>query len=267
MIVLVLAIALATPAPLASGPAGHDYAHETTTQLIDDLVEVGDEAPGASSLGDFDGFLATDETLEPTVMRTGAQAPVVPGAMRELVRRGPAALGALVAHIDDRRPTHLKTGGDAMLQRAYMDEYEDSDHRFSSNWCFGSDCKHGPPDPVPDDGYTVKVGDLCFTIIGNIVNRRLIATRYQPSGLFFVNSPVHSPALAQRVRTDWGDRDADSLEASLIRDIEQARNRYEANRALVRLKFYFPDAYRSLTGVALERRKAFEARLSRPPSH
>jgi hypothetical protein len=265
MISLILGLALA--APPQSAPA-RDYAHETTEQLIDDLIEVGDEAPGASSLGDFDGFLATDETLEPTVLRMGARAPVVPGAMRELVRRGPAALGQLVFHIDDKRPTHLKTGGDGMLMgRMYVDEYEDRDHHFSSNWCFGKDCKTVPSDAPPEDGYTVKVGDLCFTIIGNIVNRRLVATRYQPTGLFFVNSPVHTPALAQHVRADWGNTDALGVEASLIRDVEGAGIQFEANRALARLKFYFPEAYRSLSGVALERRNAFEAQQSRPPRY
>jgi len=41
--------------------------------------------------------------------------------------------------------------------------------------------------------YTVKVGDVCYAIIGQIVNRSLMAVRYQPSAGLVINSPIEMP--------------------------------------------------------------------------
>ena len=50
--------------------------------------------------------------------------------------------------------------------------------------------------------YTVKVADVCYTLIGQIVNRHLLAVRYQSSGGPIVNSPLEAPSLAEKVRKD-----------------------------------------------------------------
>jgi hypothetical protein len=56
---------------------------------------------------------------------------------------------------------------------------------------------------VNNGPYNVKVGDVCFVIIGQIVNRPYQAVRYQPSGSVVVNSPTHDPILAKEVREIW----------------------------------------------------------------
>ncbi len=40
--------------------------------------------------------------------------------------------------------------------------------------------------------YTIKVGDVCYVLIGQIVNRRLWALEYVPTLIVVVTSPVHS---------------------------------------------------------------------------
>jgi hypothetical protein len=55
-----------------------------------------------------------------------------------------------------------------------------------------------------DGRYTVKVGDVCYVLIGQIVNRQLVAVRYQPTAGLIVNSPIEVPPLAEKVKNDWG---------------------------------------------------------------
>jgi hypothetical protein len=89
-----------------------------------------------------------------------------------------------------------------------------------------------------------------------------------------VNSPVEFPALAEKVRTDWKDADAELLRSSLLADIHGANRHALANEsvddlmtvfsALQRLRLYSPDTYRALTGSDLKKRKAYEAQT---PKH
>jgi hypothetical protein len=121
--------------------------------------------------------------------------------------------------------------------------------------------------------YTVKVGDVCYVLIGQIVNRQLLAVRYQPSAGLVVNSPIEAPVLAEKVREDWGHADVETLRASLLADIRAAshprgisRAEYTerfVNPALERLRQYFPDTYGSLYGDDLNKRREFEKQNAR----
>ena len=143
--------------------------------------------------------------------------------------------------------------------------------------CSGDDmCFAGRDFRTP---YTIRIGDVCFTLIGQIVNRALVAARYQPTGFVMVNSPVETPSLAERVARDWAGTGADALKASLLADLhakphgpppqgpksegdaqdEAAMLRsYVYPGALRRLRFYFPDAYAALSGEDLATKQAFE---------
>ena len=56
--------------------------------------------------------------------------------------------------------------------------------------------------------YSVKVGDVCFVIIGQIVGRAYLAVRYQPTAIIVINSPVEEKALAKAVRDVWSSTNA-----------------------------------------------------------
>jgi hypothetical protein len=119
---------------------------------------------------------------------------------------------------------------------------------FGGNW-FGDeyDPRNGPRQSTLDDlenhfvgSYTVRVGDLCYVIIGQIVNRELHAVRYQPSFCVVVNSPVEHPELAETVRKDWEGLTREEHRQMLI---EESRGRsWREESALIRLRFYYPDA-------------------------
>jgi hypothetical protein len=117
--------------------------------------------------------------------------------------------------------------------------------------------------------YLVKVGDVCFVLIGQIVNRNLTAVRYEPPGGLIVNSPIETPSLGERVRADWDNLDAQGHEASLLADIKASPNMSYFRGGLAQLRFYYPNAYATLSGEEAEKRDAFEieekmARAARP---
>ncbi len=201
--------------------------------------------------------------------------------MRELVRRGLSALPELIKHVDDTRPTKLKVGNDDsggsshqvgvdfFMFSYFSDEYEPR----LLHWPDEKERKRSRQMEKSFQGrYTVKVGDVCYVLIGQIVNRHLLAVRYQPSAGLVVNSPIEAAALAEKVRSEWGNGDAETLRASLLSDI-RATNRPKRisraayttrfiNPALERLRLYFPDAYNTLKGDDLRKRKEFEAQGS-----
>ncbi len=87
--------------------------------------------------------------------------------------------------------------------------------------------------------YTLKVGDLCFVAIGQIVGRNLVALRYRPTACLVINSPVETPILARRVREDWGGLTAEAHRESLTRNALAPGRGHEL--AVTRLMWYFPD--------------------------
>jgi len=109
----------------------------------------------------------------------------------------------------------------------------------------------------------VTVGDACYFLIGQIVNRELAAVRYQPTGGIIVNSPVKRPALAARVRRDWVGLDSAGLRASLLDDLRAESELYDYGSALTRLRFYYPDAYAGLSGADLQKRRPSRRRRRR----
>jgi hypothetical protein len=176
--------------------------------------------------------------------------------MRELVRRGAQALPVLIAHLEDKRSSKLSVGGSIFhggfyTFQLYQEEY-DPRSPTSASWTENMD------GPGFTDPYVVKVGDLCYAIIGQIVNRNFLAVRYQPTGGLIVNSPIERPDLAGWVRRDWGNLDAQKHQASLLADVESSRIEVRVNPALARLRFYYPMAYQALTGESRRKRDAFE---------
>jgi hypothetical protein len=256
-----------------------DYSKRSTTQLIDDLAKIDSQSPGIDSAAVYRGFIPDDNPGSFVMGVLGVAPPKVPPPMLELVRRGPLALPELVKHVGDKRPTKLQVGNkdsDSSTHQVGVDYFwwtafgEEYDPRLR-NVLTEEELKSQPrKSDLPawknfQGRYTVKVGDVCYVLIGQIVSRHLLAVRYQPSAGLVVNSPIETPALAEKVRRDWGNADAEMLKASLLTDIrvkndEKGINQsfYSINPALQRLRLYFPDAYNTLQGDDLTRKKQFE---------
>src|SRR5258708_2776057 len=87
--------------------ADKDYAKASLEQLVDDLATIDHAAPGISEMADYGAFIADNAPAKFEGGVLGVPAPSSPRQMRELVRRGVAALPILISHLDDRRPTRL----------------------------------------------------------------------------------------------------------------------------------------------------------------
>ncbi len=252
-----------------SAAAADDYSKKSVSQLIDDLTQIDSEALGIADYAMYGTFLANDAAISLKLSAFGVPSSRIPPQMRELVRRGPLALPELIKHLDDRRPTKWEVGNkpgyspsqiprDAYWWTDFSDEYDPrssrpSDERLHEKLGTGK----GPMMKEFEGRYAMKVADICYTLIGQIVNRRLVGVHAQPSAGLMVNSPIEAPVLAEEVRNDWGKADAEELRASLLADLRATEQRFH-NSALERLRLYFPDAYNALEGDDLKKKKQFE---------
>jgi len=98
------------------------------------------------------------------------------------------------------------------------------------------------PEEVDTHSYDIRVGDLCFNIIGQIVNRRFLCVRYQPSAIVIVNSPVLCPDLLDAVRKEWSNTTREKLRDSLVGDVATPASSTQTAAALDRLARDFPEA-------------------------
>jgi hypothetical protein len=211
-----------------------------TEELIDRLQDEATEGMGTHSTAWAEGFLATDEEPRFRGGILGSAKPAASPVMKELVRRGLAALPELLDHLTDPRPTHLvvklpfgRFGG-----MWHSNEYET---RSAGDEPPGVNSGDNGERFIADGEYRVRVRDLCYVAVGQIVNRRFVAVRYQPSACIVINSPVETPELAAAVRADWADLTAVEHERSLLRDARE-ESKSSADAALKRLRFYYPQA-------------------------
>jgi len=226
-------------------------------KLIDDLMLIDSQAPGLHGTATVNGFIAEDKPLQFGGGVLGSPAPTVPPAMRELVRRGVAALPQLIEHLGDKRPTKLTIGKDFFLFREFGNGYDPRIRLTQMPYV-----PQGSKQKYFAGGYTVKVGDVCYAIIGQIVGRNLLPVRYQPSAGLIINSPIESPELIDLVKKDWSGLDEKAHKASLAADAQFGEHIWVFGPALARLRFYYPVDYvqYSLRGDIKKHLEEFEAR-------
>jgi hypothetical protein len=271
---------------VASGRSyvGTDYSQKSVAELIDDLTQIDSESIAINTVYLRAGFIAyeTPDSLRAT--RYGVL-PDAPPQMRELVRRGPLALPELIEHLDDKRLTKLDVGGprpgnpSVFYGKAFGDAYSPR-IRESQQSVRDSQRSGLNPSSTPKSftTYTLRVGDICYALIGQIVSRQLRAVQPIPSGFLTVNSPLMAPVLIEKIRTDWGKGEAETLKASLMADIHGTSGPFQnihtekedlyteivVNPALRRLRLYFPDTYNALAGDDLARKLEFERQDAAP---
>jgi hypothetical protein len=202
------------------------------SELIDKLQEESDQGVGFHATAWTSGFMAVDQEPQFGGGIIGSRKPVTSPVMRELVRRGVDALPGLLEHLSDKRMTKVRIGTKFIISMWHSDEYsprQRDPQKQPRGVNSGKESAEGFFDRL-------RVGDLCYVAIGQIVNRNLSAIRYQPSSCLVINSPVQTPALAAAVRKDWAGLTADQHRRSLSEDASTGNS-----RALLRLWFYYPD--------------------------
>lgn len=208
------------PSP-ASTPAGAEI-----DELIASLAEI--DAPDIGFSGTLQGFdFAPLEDLSRIGVFTWTEHGLTRSkAFRKLVELGPLALPHLLRALDDKTPTRLVIKHEWFMGMMWFAQELDgnsahpTEKRVLANWQDEDDFES----MQTAGSYTVKVGDICFVAIGQIVGREYSAVRYQMTACIVINSPVERPKLARAVREIWSAGDArQALLDSLLIDYSVQR--------------------------------------------
>ena len=187
--------------------------------------------------------------------------------MSALVAYGPKALPFLLAALDDETPTklilthdHSDLGG-----MFFSDEEGASNNAREGQAIYAFPMRSRREQSIRED-YPVTVGDVCFTIIGQIVARPYMAIQYQTTAITIINSPVHNHQLSGEVRLLWTSTNAaQTLLTSLLYDFSTNRDSSSdsfaemglridlSSAAAMRLLYYFPDKSAQLIADRLAR--------------
>jgi hypothetical protein len=212
----------------------------------------GDAFAPIAGQGQATALLLTDHKLEQS------------SALRELVTIGPEALPFLLDSLDDQTPTGIvvKHGGGmgGMLFEAELPTNAANPFEKGLNRTLAKERQWGRL-----DSYRVKVGDVCFVAIGQIVGRSYQAVRYQPTAIIVINSPTRDARLRADVRAIWSSQDpARKLFDSLLADYatEGSQTGRELSRgwerashaqcaAALRLLYYFPTESAQMIGARI----------------
>jgi ankyrin repeat protein len=240
--------------PGAQGPPRKD----AIAALIEKLQDVAEADVGYMATVSGSGFLPLGRS-PPGALLLGQQPPAPSGALGELVRRGAAAVPQLLAHLGDKRPTRITVKHDFVMGGMFFNDEYDYNARTAKRPPQGvnRDLRGGPESPR---AHTVTVGDLCFVALGQIVNRRFSAVRYQPTACIMVNSPTASESLRKAIHTEWGGLTPERHKASLVRDFVEPDHESRRLGACLRLGYLYPEALEplALKQLAAPRYDVFE---------
>lgn len=241
---LVLLATSAAPSRSQSPPTTAAAGGDDVSSLIDRLQDIAEGDIGYMPTMSGTGFLPLGSS-RPSALLLDQGAPVSSMALRELVKRGAAAVPALIAHLDDQRTTKITINREGFFGGMFFSDEYDYNRRTSTR----------PPEGVNRDEHfskdqphthTVAVGDLCFVALGQIVNRRFEAVRYQPTACIMLNSPTYSEALRKVIRAEWGGLTPERHKALLIRDFLDPDHEDRRVGACLRLGYYYRDALEPL---------------------
>jgi len=238
-------------------PRAATTANESTEieRLIANLAQIERPDFGLSPTMSGDAFLPVEgRTTAGAFLFTNHNLQTSP-ELKKLVELGPQALPRLLAALDDQRATKLTLKQEGIFRAMWFT------NELSGNPNNALESKvllkrtpfrgFGNEDAVTQ--YAVKVGDVCFVAIGQIVGRSYQAVRYQPTANIMINSPTHDVNLRRQVRQIWTSADArQKLFESLLLDYAtegvfngrsldgwELADKLQTNAAL-RLLYYFP---------------------------
>jgi HEAT repeat protein len=243
------------PVKLEARPAPSAEQKKRIKALIAQLAEIKEPDFGMSAT-------LTGQAFAPVAGHATMQAGLITDhrlktsdAFRRLVAMGPEALPFLLEALEDKTPTRLKVGLEIATVFTGGTQLEGNPLNASERRLLSQETT---TDDEEDDfsmqrDYVLKVGDVCFVAIGQIVGRPYNAARYQPTAMIVVNNPAETKVLRERVRALWSSDDpAKKLLNSLLIDYateglfngKNLNNWSEGNdrqvEAVVRLLYYYP---------------------------
>ena len=228
-------------APQSTQPAVTPVERLTVEQLIDRLTQISNDefSVRTNIFAVGDGGKLPQGLL---MMQDPQPAPAE--AMKELMQRGIATLPQLLTHLNDPRKSKA-----TFRISWYSAEFDRNPRTTKVRPAvlakLGSGDGPNPPKinrPPNGRDYTVAVGDLCFNLIGQIVNRDYESVTYRPSMVVIANSPVLCPDLCDAVRAEWAGVTASQHRDSLIADVVRPDYSERAKGGVVTLWRYYPEA-------------------------
>lgn len=214
-----------------------------TEELIEQLPKISKIGYGYSAMFSGSQFLPDTNSAQVGTLVLGSQAPANSPVLEAIVERGILAVPALLKHLDDARETQIPPLSAIQWMEA-RDEY-DYNHRTRKIPPTGVNLS-SQIDTLGNfiqarQTHTLTVGDLCFVALGQIMNRRFNATRYQPTGGIIVSSPTDSTQLCAVARADFHDLTGKKHRELLVRDFAMPDDEDRRIGAYQRLAFYYPD--------------------------
>lgn len=203
--------------------AGVTPAADPAKALIDQLPALDRQDTGYSGSNNGSAFLPLGRNergvvlLSPRQGKSGSS-----DVMRSLVKLGVKAVPALLDHLSDNRPTKIVIDSTSALNGFKKTKY------------------------------TVRVGDLCYVALGQIVNREYTAVKYIPTAIVIVGRVPENKQLHADMAKEWGKITTDSHRNLLIKDFD-SDTRSVREGAAVRLAYYYPDSLEPLVLKQLAR--------------
>jgi hypothetical protein len=190
-------------------------------------------------------FLPFDADPERQVQPKAHDRPVL-----ALLRLGVDAVPALLAHLDDDRPTrvepHWANGFSEVLdwnRRSKMDVPAWGEKPL----CTVEAQSKGVAN------YRPTVGDLCYEVLGQIVNRDYYCSRQFGCFRSGTTSPGQSSLVRTHLKKTWGGLTPERHRALLTSDFREADSADRRLGAYFRLAFYYPDVVEALVVEELRR--------------
>ena len=217
-------------------------------RCIEELVHVSGPGPGYHPGRSGTGFVLVPAVGGLTSLSFGAAPAEVPAPFRRLVELGPRAIPGLLALLSDPRPTGVLLTHDQAIGTMWHEREVHYDAELPERVALADELRISNRHRSPLHGdsltrYRLKVGDLCFAALGQIVGRSYEAARHQPTACIVLNSPVANPEIATFVRTIWGGATRQELDESLLRDLGSTDPDLRAGAA-ARLWVYYPERAR-----------------------
>ncbi len=214
--------------------------------LIDDLRNISEPGMNYSYVLQGDVFSPFDYAAN---YLTSTAENSNPKEIRVLVEKGAIAIPALIKHLDDTRAVALQPISRSDLVR-YVDTYD-----FNPNNPGTGTMKIREPKYTSSHLFDVQVtvGDICFSILGQILNRRFSSISWMPQSVIELGSPRYSKQLMEDLVSEWGS--VTTPEAHRIKLENDFKNPDRPDRnygAYLRLAFYYPDVMVRLVNSELD---------------
>ena len=194
---------------------------KTIRGLIHGLASLEGADVGMSSESAGTGFTGTPESEGMRAMLLYNLRLWYSPSFEELVKLGPKALPYLLQALGDETPTKIHVRHNF----AYGGMYFENGLRGNPANAKEADVLIQVPSGASANSehrissYTIKVGDICFAAVGEIVGRPYIPLRFQAGPEIVISSPTHDTNLCRQVRAIWSSADADQhLLDSLLLD-------------------------------------------------